>query len=250
MNEPSYSSLCDGHGITLYLTSKVELPTNRETVLGFFDSVRKLYPRMTDFEKRDASEFNLEEDRDSGSYRSVGIDGRRLISGFVNPPSLGDADDQNLKILDMAPYHLGLHTLDTESLDVTYYFDLDYQGNHDELVIEALGNGGPFETMAKLSGARVLNYQPNLMLALDDACQFQARMSVETRTSAYQVRSGNYPDSPITVYYTIRQFWGRQPFKTYEESYRNQRRTIDELTAEFLIPNILNPLREAIIAKS
>jgi len=250
VNDLSYASLCDDYGTTMYLSSKVELPTNRETVLHFFDSVRRLYPKMSDFEKRDGNEFNLEEERDSGSYRFVNIDGRRLTSGFVNPPTVGEADEQNLKLLDMAPFHLGIHPLDTDSLDVTYYFDLDFQGNHDEVVIEALAGGGPFEQFAKIDAARVLNYQPNVMLALDDSCQLQARMSVETRTNAYQVRSGNYPDSPITVYFTVRQFWGRQPFKTYADSYANQRRLIDELAADFLIPNVITPLRQAIGAKS
>jgi hypothetical protein len=246
----SYSSMCDDFGQTLYLTSKVELPTGRDTVLHFFDSVKKLYPRMTDFERRDDDEFNLEEERDGGSYRFVNIDGRRLTSGFVNPPTLEDADAQNEKILDMAPYHLGVHPLDTDSLDVLYYFDLMYQGNHDEVVSEALASEGPFDGLFKVPGGRVLNYQPSVMVALDDGCQLQARLSVETRTSAYQVRSGNFPDSPITVYFTIRQFWGRQPFKTLHESYLNQRRIIDDMVTEYVLPKVIAPLRQVIGAKS
>ena len=54
MSSNSYASLCDDFGASMYLASKVELPTSRDTVLHFFDSVRKLYPKMTDFEKRDA----------------------------------------------------------------------------------------------------------------------------------------------------------------------------------------------------
>ena len=131
-----------------------------------------------------------------------------------------------------------------------YYFDLDYQGNHDELVMDVLASEGPFDSLAKMSGARLLNYQPNVMVALDDGCQLQARLSVETRTSAFQVRTGNFNDSPITVYFTIRQFWGRMPFKTFHESYLNQRRLIDELVGEHVLPKIITPLREAIGAKS
>lgn len=246
----SYASMCDDFGVTMYLASKVELPTGRDTVLHFFESVRKLYPRMTDFEKRDGNEYNLEEDRDGGSYRFVNIDGRRLTSGFVNPPTLEDADAQNEKLLEMAPYHLGIHPIDTDALDVLYYFDLMYQGNHDEVVAEALAAEGPFDGLFKLNGARVLNYQPSLMVALDDGCQLQARMSIETRTSAYQVRTGNFPDSPITVYFTVRQFWGRQPFKSFHESYLNQRRILDDLVTEQVMPKIITPLRQVIGAKS
>ena len=87
------------------------------------------------------------------------------------------------------------------------------------------------------------------MMALDDACQLQARLSVETRTSAYQVRTGSFPESPISVYFTVRQFWGKQPFKTFVESYRNQRRVLDELVQAYLIPNVIQPLAKTIGAK-
>ena len=250
MNTNSFSSICDDFGVSMYLASKVDLPTSRETVLHFFDAARRLYPTLTDFEKRDSNEFSLEEEREGGSYRFVTIDGRRLTSGFVNPPAVEDADAQNEKMLELAPYHLGIHPLDTDALDVSYYFDLTYQGNHDEVVTEALASDGPFDAFTKLSGARVLNYQPNVMMALDDGCQLQARLSVETRTSAYQVRTGNFSESPITVYFTIRQFWGRQPFKTYHESYLNQKRILDELVSDLVIPKIITPLRQVIGAKS
>ena len=129
------------------------------------------------------------------------------------------------------------------------YFDFLYQGNHDEVVAEALANGTPLEGLAQIPGGRVLNYQPTLMLALDDACQLQCRLSVETRTSAYQVRTGNFPESPISVYFTVRQFWGKQPFKSFVESYQNQRRVLDELVASFVVPNVITPLQRAIAAK-
>src|SRR2546421_3079933 len=81
-----YSSLCDDFGVYIYLNTKLELPQGRETVLHFFDTLQKQYPRMTDFERRDGGEFVLEEDRDGGSYRWVTLENRRLCSGYVNPP--------------------------------------------------------------------------------------------------------------------------------------------------------------------
>ena len=73
-----YSSLCDDFGVYVYLNTKMELPTARETVLHFFDSLQKSYPKMTDFERRDSGEFVLEEDREQGNYRWVTLDGRRV----------------------------------------------------------------------------------------------------------------------------------------------------------------------------
>ena len=107
----SYSTVCDDFGVHMFLTGKTELPSGRETVLHFFDSVRKLYPTMTDFEKRDANEYVLEEPRERGTYRWAGIDGRRFNTGFVNPDQLDSVDEFNKKMLDLVPYHLDIHAL-------------------------------------------------------------------------------------------------------------------------------------------
>ena len=245
----SYAALCDDFGVSTYVHGKLEMPTARETVLHFFEAVQKTFPKMTEFEKRDSGEYMLEEDRDAGSYRWASLDGKRLCSGFVNPPTLEDADAHNERILEMAPYHLDLHAMQTESIDVLYYFDLLYQGNHDEVVAEALALGTPLEGLAQVPGGRVLNYQPTIMLALDDACQLQCRLSVETRTSAYQVRMGSFPETPISVYFTVRQFWGKVPFKSFVDSYQNQRRVLDELVNSYVVPHVINPLQRAIAAK-
>src|SRR5260370_303479 len=38
-----YSSLCDDFGVYVYLTTKMDLPSGRETVLHFFEGLRKTY---------------------------------------------------------------------------------------------------------------------------------------------------------------------------------------------------------------
>jgi hypothetical protein len=240
----SYGTLCDDFGVSTYLMGKVEMPSGRETVLHFFEAVQKAYPRMTEFEKRDSGEYTLEEDRDAGSYRWASLDARRLCAGFVNPPALEDADEHNERVLAMAAYHLDLGSLQTEAVDVLYYFDFLYQGNHDEVVAEALAANTPLEGLAQLAGGRVLHYQPTLMMALDEGCQLQGRLSVETRPNAYQVRTGNFPESPISVYFTVRQFWGKQPFKTFVDSYRNQRRVLHALVSQYEVPNAIQPLQK------
>src|SRR6478609_930137 len=101
----SYASLCDDFGMSVYLHSKLEMPSNRETVLHFFEAVQKAVPKLTEFEKRESGEYTLE-----------------------------DADQHHQRVLEMAPYHLDLSGLQTESLDVLYYFDFLYTGNHDEVV--------------------------------------------------------------------------------------------------------------------
>lgn len=244
-----YGSLCDDFGVYVYLNTKMELPTKRETVLHFFDSLQKTYPQMTDFECRESGEFVLEEDREHGSYRWVTLEPRRLCSGFVNPPNVEDADQQHERVLELAPYHLDFSGLDCEAMDVLFAFDFMFSGNHDEVVAEALGVNTSLEKLIQMPGGRVINYEPSVMFALDEQCRLQCRLSIETRTNAYQIRTGQYPEAPISVYFTVRQYWGRQPFKTFGESYQNQRRICQELVDSHIIPAVVRPVAETIAMK-
>jgi hypothetical protein len=244
-----YGSLCDDFGIYVYLNTKMELSSSRETVLHFFESLRKTFPQMTDFERRESGEYVLEEDRDLGSYRWVTLETRRLCSGYVNPPTVEAADTQHERILTVAPPHLGLDPLDCEAMDVLFAFDFVFTGNHDEVVAEALGVNTTLESLLQLPGSRVINYEPSLMLSLDESCRLQSRLSIETRTNAYQIRTGQFPEAPISVYFTVRQYWGRQPFDTFAESYQNQRRICQELVDNHIIPGVVRPLAQTIAAK-
>jgi hypothetical protein len=244
-----YSTLCDDFGVYVYVNTKMELPAGRETVLHFFDGLRKTFPQMTDFEARETGDFSLEEDREQGSYRCVTLEPRRLCSGYVNPPELDDADTLHEYVMKVAPFHLDFNSLDCEALDILFAFDFMFSGNHDEVVAEALGLNTTLESLTLLPGSRVLNYEPSLMLALDESCRLQCRMSIETRTNAYQIRTGQYPEAPISVYFTVRQYWGKQPFKELVDSYKNQRRTCQELVDSHIIPAIVRPLAQTIANK-
>ena len=63
------------------------------------------------------------------------------------------------------------------------------------------------------------------------------------------MRTNSFPESPVTVYFTVRQFWGKQSFKTFAESYHNQRRILDELVSTYVVPQVISPLAKAISAK-
>ena len=241
-----YGSLCDDFGIYVYVNTKMELPSGRETVLHFFNSLQKTFPTMSDFECRGGNEYVLEEDREQGSYRWIGLEVKRFASGFVNPPSVEAADTQHERVLEIAPYHLDFGSLDCESLDVLFSFDFLYSGNHDELVAEALGLNTTLESLLQMQGTKVLGYEPSLMLALDDTCRLQCRLNIETRTNAYQIRTNQFPEAPITVYFTVRQYWAKQTGKTFIEGYQNQRKICQEMVDQHIIPAVIKPLSQSI----
>ena len=241
-----YSSLCDDFGIYVYVNTKMELPSGRETVLHFFNSLQKTFPTMTDFDCRGGNEYVLEEDREQGSYRWIGLELKRFASGFVNPPSVDAADGQHERVMEIAPYHLDFGSLDCESLDVLFSFDFLYSGNHDELVAEALGLNTTLESLLQMPGTKVLGYEPSLMLALDESCRLQCRLNIETRTNAFQIRTNHFPEVPITVFFTVRQYWAKQTGKTFVEGYQNQRKICQELVESYVIPAVIKPLSQTI----
>jgi hypothetical protein len=244
-----YASLCDDFGAYVYVNTKMDLPSAREPVLHFFSSLKKAFPALTDFEQREAGEFTLEEDREHGSYRWVTLEARRLAAGYLNPPTLEAAELLHEHVLEIAPYHLDLSGMDCEALDTMYAFDFVYQGNHDEVVAEALGTTTSLDKIITLPHCKIIGFEPTLLFTLDDACRLQCRLSIETRTTAYHVRTGSFPEAPITVYFTVRQYWSRSPYKTFLESYRNQRRHLQELVESSIIPGVMRPLAQTIATR-
>lgn len=244
-----YDSLSDDFSVYMYVNSQSTLPNQRETVLHFFESIQKSFPGMCHFQARDQTDFVLEEERDQGPYRWVGLEAKRLGAGFVNPPTLESADQLHERILDLAPAHLNLIGLDCEALDVVFVFDFVYRGNHDEVVAEALGFYTVFESFLSQPKARIIGCEPVLMLALEDDLRLQCRLSVETRTTAYQVRTGQYGEDPISVYLTVRQYWNGRNRLSFVESYRRQRTICQELVDNYIVPSVITPLARVIEAR-
>jgi len=244
-----YSSLCDDFYVNMNLGTEMELPANRETVLHFFERVQKTYPSMRNFYCRERGDFVLEEDKDKGNYRWCTIESRRVCSGQVNPETIEGAMEQHRLVLDLAPYMLSVSPLDCEALDLLYGFDFTYRGNQNQLVTEALGVSPAMERMAEIPGSTVINHEPSLTIALDEECRTQFRLSVETRTNAYQVRTGDFPEEQLSVYVTARQYGSLGPEKTFVETLGRLGEVCHEMIENHVIENILSPLARTISLK-
>lgn len=239
----------DDFFVNLNLNTEMELPTARDTVLHFFEQMKKGFPTLSNFYTRESGDLVLEGDKDSGAYRWLAIEPRRLCSGQVNPESLEDAYRQHEMVLEFAPHLLTISLLDCEALDVMYGFDFTYHGNHDEVVAEALGVGPGLEGLLEVDRGRVINFEPSLTISIDEACRLQCRLSVETRTNAYQVRTGEFPEEQISVYFTVRQYWGNGSNGSFVDSFRRQREVGEEILMDRVLPRVVRPLAQAIASK-
>ena len=243
-----YGSMADDFYLYCHLNTELDLPNNRDTVLHFFGQMSKAFPSMATFTGKEG-EFLLEEEKDSGSYRWMSLEGRRLSSGYLNPPTLDDCHAQHELMLDLAPPLLSVSHLDCEALDVMFGFDFAYKGNHDEVVAQVFGADSRFDAFLRMPNAKLVNFEPNMTLALDEDMRRQARLGIVTRTNSYQVRTSNFQDESISVYFTIRQYWGKGPSSSFIDSYKEQVELGLELLDSHIVPNVVLPLQEAISAR-
>jgi len=241
--------LSDDFYVNMNLSTEMELPTSRETILHFFERVQKTYPAMRNFYCRDRGDFVLEEDKDQGSYRWCTIEPRRVCSGHVNPDSIEASMNQHRLVLELAPYTLSVSPLDCEALDLLFGFDFTYRGNHNQLVAEALGVSPALERMLEIPGITVINQEPSLTIALDEECRLQCRVSVETRTNAYQVRTGDYPEEQVSVYVTARQYGSLSPDRTFAETLDRLVEVCQEMLENHVVEHVLHPLARTIAMK-
>ena len=113
-----YRADADDFYVNVNLNTEMDLPSGRDTVLHFFEQMKKGFPGLRNFYTRESGDLVLEGDKDDESYRWVAIEPRRLCSGHVNPESLEEAYRQHEMVLEMAPHLLTISVLDCEALDV------------------------------------------------------------------------------------------------------------------------------------
>ncbi len=244
-----YSSLCDDFYVNMNLSTEMDLPSTRETVLHYFERIQKQYPQMRNFYCRDKGDFVLEEDKDRGSYRWATIEHRRVCSGYINPVEIEHALEQHRLALELAPYMLSVSTLDCEALDLMFGFDFTFRGNHNQVVAEALGLSPSMDRLLDVPGASVINFEPSVTLALDEDCRMQCRLSIETRTNAYQVRTGDYPEDQLSVYLTARKYGSLGPDMSFVAALDQLTRVCYDMVDQYVVEQVLRPLGRAIQMK-
>jgi hypothetical protein len=241
-----YIGDADEFYVNVQLNTQMELPNNRDTVLHFFEQMKKGFPELRNFFTRENGDLVLEGEKERESHRWLAIEARRLCSGHFNPETLDDSFRQHELVLDLAPHLLSISILDCEALDIMFGFDFHYEGNHDEVVAEAIGVGHGLEGLFELPKAQLVKFEPSLILALNDSGDLQCRLSVETRTGGSGPRPREFIDDQISVYFTVRQYWGTGPETSFLESMRRQRQIGEEILEQAVVPRIVRPLAQAI----
>jgi len=248
----AFGTHCDDFHVAARLFLKLDLGLERETVLHFFDGIKREFPAMRKLRRQDDGALLLEEeDLESGPRRWLRLDESAIRLGFHNPSLTEDAERLGQVVLEMAPYHLTLGELDYDHLEVVYGFDLDYRGNHDQLVSDTLLGEGPLAGILNHPDVRhTIDTQPFLGVSISDSCDTQAYIEIKSRTSTYEVRTRQYDVQPLSVLLTLRRYWGFAESNSLLDAHRELTAHAEEWATDRVVPMLVNPLAQAIASRS
>lgn len=250
--DSAMGAVCDDFYVSCRLFLRLDMPLERETVLHFIDRIRKEYPNLKKLRRREGRSIVVEEEaEDHVSRRWIRLDPNSLRFGHFAPNDLEEVRKFCDFIVTQAPYHLTFSDIDYDHLEVVYGFDLEYRGNHDQLVAETIL--GDHSSGGFLFGDRVshiIDVQPYYGVCLTPECDLQAYVEVKSRTTSYEVRSSNYDNEPITTFLTIRKYWNKENTTDLAPQLEILFDTADELATDCVVPNVVNPLAAAISSRS
>ncbi len=248
----AFGTHCDDFHVSTRLFLKLDLGLERETVLHFFDGIKREFPTMKKLRRQEDGALLLEEDDlENGARRWLSLDASAIRFGCHNPLMTEDAERLGQVVLEMAPYHLTLGELDYDHLEVIYGFDLDYRGNHDQLVSDTLLGDGPLSALLNHPDVRhTIDAQPFLGMSISDSCDTQAYVEIKSRTSTYEVRTRQYDVQSLSVLLTLRRYWGFNGSNSLLDAHRALTNHAEEWATSRVVPILVNPLAHAIASRS
>jgi len=245
----SYGALCTDFYVNMKLGVKMDLPSERDTVLNLFDRIRKERPTLTRF-RRYEGELALESrDKDEPRQQWVALRRTSVRGGSVNPDSLADSYALHTLILTLAPFYLGVSPLDIDLLELTFGFDLEAPGNHNAIVRDTLLAGSPLASLLDADRMTPIDVQPLLGVTLNRSGSVQAFVDVKTRTTVREVRTGQFREEPISVFLTIRRLGAIDDVRELPKRFETLAREAERLAESRLVPQVITPLREKIASE-
>lgn len=243
----SYRALCSDFYVNSKLNLKMDLPKSRETVLDFFERVRKQFPTMTLF-RRFRDELALEAGPGVSPHRWLALRGNNIRAGCVNPDALVEAYALHRLVLETAPYYLNISPLDIDYVEVLFGFDLSAGGNQDAIVFEALFAGSPLAHLMHGTSFNPSDCQPVIAFAADSReheIQFEVKTRADASASPREI-ADSQAHEPISVYLTLRRFGAVTEVAELLTIMGRLVQQGEELVENRVIPQLLVPLRDAI----
>jgi len=241
----SFGTLCSDFYVNQKISLSLDLPKVQDAATDMFERVRRDIPEFERIRPFD-DEVALETAEIDGRYQWVGLRPRSIASGSVNPNHIEDAYNLHRLVLELSPYYLSLTPLHVEYIELVYGFDLSAQENRNNVVLQSLLANTPLATLADELMEPLLDVQPRIGFALNEACDLQAFVEVKTRTSAAEAATQVFQDEPISVFLTIRKNGPIQAIEELETTFNRLAGHIEHIAEHRVVPDIVVPLHQAI----
>lgn len=223
----------------------MDLPKMKESASELFDRIRREIPefeRIRPFE----DELSLETAEIEGQYQWVGLRPNAIASGYVNPTHADKAYDLHKLVLELAPYYLSLTPLQIECVELVFGFDLNARENRNALVMRSLLGDSPLASLVDDNVEQLIDVQPRIGFALNEACDFQAFVEIKTRTTAAETATQIYQDEPISVFLTVRKNGPIHDLEDLDATFNRLSGHIEHIAEHRVIPDVIVPLHQAI----
>lgn len=242
---PQFGALCHDFYVNQKLTLKLDLPDRRETVLDMFDRLRRDFPRLDRFRRFDG-ELALETAELEREFTWVAMRQTSLRSGTVNPSSLEDAYGLHKRILEIAPYYLSISPIDIDSLELIFGFDLETEAPRDEIIFDALVADSPLAALVDRQQDSLVDVQPCLGISLTEAGDLTASFEVKSRPRS---DAGTSESDPISIFLTVRRHGGVRSLGELSTIFASLCGHAERLAEHRVIPHLVVPIRNAILAR-
>ena len=130
---------------------------------------------------------------------------------------------------------------------MTFNFQFDYEGNHNDLLAEAVGLPEGLEGLANSVGrSRLVAFDPSFRIALSEDCRTQARIHFRNHTNAYHVRTNEYPERVLGVFLTLYHYGSLESGDSYVSCFDELVAHGNEILDKHMMEQVLVPLQHAI----
>lgn len=250
----SYGALCSDFYINQKIAFKMDLPKKRDTVLHFFDQVKKAVPDLTQFNKFE-NELYIESQAKDSQYLWLALRKNSIRSGHVNPESMHDGYHIHEVIHDIAPYCLSLSPIDVDYIEVMFGFDLECSVNQDQVVFDALYAETPLAKLTDIPNCQISDTQPLFGINLDPFGKTQAFYEIKTRSESVHgpsnpVTRSKSINEPLSIYLTVRRYNPIQKIEEFENVFNELTHHANLIAVQNLVPGLLKPIAQTITSQS
>lgn len=244
----AYHALCDQFSVSFKLMTRCELSWSRETLLHLFEALRRRSSSMNRLRRPADGVYILDQTADTPTRRQLRLDENSVRVGFSGVCDLEQFELFCLETLELVGVHLGITPLDLDRAEAVFRFDLEYTGNHHELLAEAFLGQSPLRGAWEQTQANT-GCMLSLSASIGEACSILANTELRPRTGIYDIRAGEFHPDALSTLLRVRRCWSSADDGSVDQVVKDLLRLADGYADARTLPSVVMPLSQAIASR-